>query len=54
MKKKRDLMFYMDSNTMYSVPLPGVNVPPWFAEGTAQIMTPDLSLIIGILIEICC
>ncbi len=42
-KEKRPDVLYGFPNTMYSVPVPGVAVPPWFAEGAAQIMTPDLS-----------
>ena len=27
---------------MFSIPVPGVAVPPWLAEGTAQYMSPEL------------
>lgn len=31
-------------NTLVSYPISGVNVPAWFAEGTAQYMAPDVHL----------
>ena len=40
--EKRDDVLYGYPNKMFSIPLPGVAVPPWLAEGTAQYMNPDL------------
>ena len=42
-KEKRDDVLYGFPNTMFSIPVPGVAVPPWFAEGTAQYMSPSLA-----------
>ena len=42
-KEKRDDVLYGFPNTMFSIPIPGVAVPPWLAEGTAQYMNPSLS-----------
>jgi len=42
-KEKRDDVLYGFPNTMFSIPVPGVAVPPWLAEGTAQYMNPYLS-----------
>lgn len=42
-KEKRDDVLYGFPNSMYSLPIPGVAVPPWLAEGTAQIMSPVTS-----------
>ena len=41
--EKRDDVLYGYPNTMFSIPVPGVAVPPWLAEGTAQYMSPELS-----------
>lgn len=40
--EKREDVLYGYPNSMFSVPIPGVAVPPWLAEGTAQHMSPDL------------
>ena len=40
--EKRDDVLYGYPNTMFSIPVPGVAVPPWLAEGTAQYMSPEL------------
>ena len=40
--EKRDDVLYGYPNSMFSIPIPGVAVPPWVAEGTAQYMSPDL------------
>jgi len=40
--EKRDDVLYGYPNKMFSIPFPGVAVPPWLAEGTAQYMNPDL------------
>ena len=40
--EKRDDVLYGYPNSMFSVPVPGVAVPPWLAEGTAQHMSPEL------------
>lgn len=40
--EKRDDVLYGYPNSMYSIPIPGVAVPPWLAEGTAQHMSPEL------------
>ena len=40
--EKREDVLYGYPNSMFSVPVPGVAVPPWLAEGTAQYMSPDL------------
>jgi len=42
-KEKRDDVLYGFPNSMFSIPIPGVAVPPWLAEGTAQYMDPSLS-----------
>ena len=42
-KEKRDDVLYGFPKTMFSVPVPGVAVPPWLAEGTAQYMSPSLA-----------
>ena len=42
MAVKRDDVLYGYPNTMFSMPIPGVAVPPWVAEGTAQYMAPEL------------
>jgi hypothetical protein len=40
--EKREDVLYGYPNSMFSLPVPGVAVPPWLAEGTAQHMSPDL------------
>ncbi len=40
--EKRDDVLYGYPNTIFSIPIPGVAVPPWVAEGTAQYMSPEL------------
>ena len=42
-KEKRDDVLYGFPNIMFSIPVPGVAVPPWLAEGTAQYMDPTSS-----------
>ena len=39
-KEKRTDVLYGYPNIMMSYPIPGVSVPPWLAEGTAQFMYP--------------
>ena len=39
--EKREDVLYGYPNIIMSYPVPGVSVPPWFAEGTAQFMYPD-------------
>jgi len=39
--EKREDVLYGYPNMLMSYPLPGVSVPPWLAEGTAQFMYPD-------------
>jgi len=41
--EKREDVLYGYPNTMFSIPIPGVAVPPWLAEGTAQYMSPELN-----------
>jgi len=38
--EKREDVLYGYPNILMSYPLPGVSVPPWLAEGTAQFMYP--------------
>ena len=38
--EKRDDVLYGYPNVLVSYPYPGVNIPPWFAEGVAQFMYP--------------
>jgi len=40
--EKRDDVLYGYPNKIFSIPIPGVAVPPWLAEGTAQYMNPEL------------
>ncbi|MFB0517039.1 MAG: TolB family protein, partial [Candidatus Neomarinimicrobiota bacterium] len=39
-EEKREDVLYGYPNVLVSYPYPGVNIPPWFAEGVAQIMYP--------------
>jgi hypothetical protein len=39
--EKRDDVLYGYPNVIISYPIPGTAVPPWFAEGTAQVMYKD-------------
>ena len=39
--EKREDVLYGYPNVIMSYPLPGVSVPPWLAEGSAQFMYPD-------------
>jgi len=39
--EKREDVLYGYPNILISYPIPGVSVPPWLAEGTAQFMYPD-------------
>ncbi len=39
--EKREDVLYGYPNVLISYPIPGVSVPPWLAEGTAQFMYPD-------------
>jgi len=39
--EKREDVLYGYPNVLMSYPFPGVSVPPWLAEGTAQFMYPD-------------
>ena len=39
--EKREDVLYGYPNVLMSYPLPGVSVPPWLAEGTAQFMFPE-------------
>ncbi len=41
-RERRDDILYGYPNVLVSYPLPGVIVPPWFAEGTAQYNRPQL------------
>tara|TARA_Y100001970_G_scaffold124989_1_gene154780 strand:- start:7501 stop:10494 length:2994 start_codon:yes stop_codon:yes gene_type:complete len=41
-QEKRKDVLYGYPNLMFSMPIPGVAVPPWLAEGTAQYMSPEL------------
>ena len=38
--EKREDVLYGYPNVLVSYPYPGVNIPPWFAEGVAQFMYP--------------
>lgn len=38
--EKREDVLYGYPNVLASYPYPGVNIPPWFAEGVAQLMYP--------------
>ncbi|UCD38667.1 MAG: hypothetical protein JSW54_04095, partial [Fidelibacterota bacterium] len=38
--EKRDDVLYGYPNVLASYPVPGVNIPPWLAEGVAQLMYP--------------
>ena len=39
-EEKRTDVLYGYPNVLVSYPYPGVNIPPWFAEGVAQLMYP--------------
>ncbi|MEE2859121.1 MAG: hypothetical protein VX820_05345 [Candidatus Neomarinimicrobiota bacterium] len=39
--EKREDVLYGYPNVLMSYPIPGVSVPPWLAEGTAQFMYPN-------------